>query len=358
MARDVLAPRSMRPWHFLLLSSFLFACSSGSADETSASPANGAPAPSPKPPGESPESEDRPKDPSTSLLVGVDAESFASQGYNLTQLDIVAKVDGLVAANVTRTAGSGALFPQELRLDAPKDAPEALVEIDVSARSNEAVVVTRKVKTRFVRGSAKLAYVYLEVRCNQMALLGGSGISGPTCDAATTCVGGKCVAPDLADLPDARGDWATSPPSACGAATAASLVMGQGQSAYAPLADGDVVTLERGPQCGHHVWLSFAMSDLSQFKTVTTISAEVPGGSIAVPATAVPYAWSKAPSGGCELVGVRFQVDAPGTKVEDLLGKPLDVKVEAKDERGRTATVIRHLQLAPTYTNPTGRPCN
>lgn len=348
----------MRLLHALLSSLFLIACSTGSADDTTASPADGAPAPSPKPPGESPESEDRPKDPSTSLLVGIDAESFASQGFNLTYLDIVAKVDGLVAANVTKTAANGALFPQELRIDAPKDALEALVEIDVTGRMNEAVVVTRKVKTRFVRGAAKLAYVYLEVRCNQMPLLGGTGISGPTCDAATTCVAGKCVAPDLADLPDARVDWATSPPSACGSATAASLVMGQGQSAYAPLADGDVVTLERGPQCGHHVWLSFAMSDLSQFKTVTTISAEVPGGSITVPATAVPYAWSKAPSGGCELVGVRFQVDTPGIKVDDLLGKPLDVKVEAKDERGRTATVIRHLQLAPTFANPTGRPCN
>ncbi len=348
----------MRPWHFLLSSFLAIACSSSSADEVSGVPADGAPAPAPKPQGESKESEQRPKDPSTSLLVGVDAESFASQGYNLTNLDIVAKVDGLVAANTTKSAAGGALFPQELRLDAPKDAPEALVEIDVTARMNEAVIVTRKVKTRFVRGAAKLAYVYLEVRCNQMALLGGTGISGPTCDAATTCVAGKCVAPDVVDLPDARPDWAKSPPSACGSATAASLVVGQGESAFAPLADGDVVTLEQGPQCGHHLWLSLAMNDLSQFKTVTTISAEVPGASIAVPATAVPYAWSKAASGGCELVGVRFQVDTPGMNVDELLGKPLDVKVEAKDERGRTATVVRHVQLAPTFSNPTGRPCN
>lgn len=349
----------MRLRHVLLpFASVLFACSSSSSDDGVASPAQGAPAPAPKPSGESKESEQRPKDPSTSLLVGVDAETFASEGYDLTHLDIVAKVDGLVAANVTKTTASGPLFPQELRIDAPKDAPEALVEIDVAARMNEAVVVTRKVKTRFVRGASKLAYVYLEVRCNQMALLGGGGTSGPTCDAATTCVGGKCVAPDVVDLPDARADWAKSPPSACGSATTASLVMGQGQSAFAPLADGDVVTLEQGPQCGHHLWLSLAMNDLSQFKTVTAISAEVPGSSIAVPTTAVPYAWSKAPSGGCELVGVRFQVDTPGMNVDDLLGKPLDVKVEAKDERGRTATVVRHVQLAPTYSNPTGRPCN
>jgi hypothetical protein len=117
------------------------------------------------------------------------------------------------------------------------------------------------------------------------------------------------------------------------------------------------VTLERGPQCGHHLWLSVGMHDLSQRGTITVAAASVPGAGITVPATAVPYAY--APAGeGCELVGLRFQLDSGAATVSDFLGKPLDLRVEASDRQGRKAAVTRRILVAPSFTDPTGRPCD
>lgn len=342
----------MRSWH-VLLSSFLFlACSSSSADET-ASSANGAPAPAPKPPGESPDSEERPKDPATSIVVGVDAEAFAASGYDLTHVEIVAKVDGLVAASTKEAA----VFPRSLRLDAPKDARDAPVEIEVRALMNDSLVVARKLRTRFVPGASKLAYVYLEVRCNQLPMAGGFAVNGPTCDAALTCAGGKCVSPDAAPLPDYRDDWAKNPPSACGDGTTPALDV-RLDGAAAPIADGDELVLQSGPQCGHHVILALAMNDLDQFATTTAVSGELPEAGLSIPITAVPYAWSKEASGRCELSSVLFQVDKSGLKMEQVLGKAMTLKIDAKDRRGRTATIVRHVKIASALANPTPPFCN
>ena len=92
--------------------------------------------------------------------------------------------------------------------------------------------------------------MFLEVRCNTFSLLGGGGPTGPTCAAPTTCIAGRCGPSELPPLTDYRADWAKSPPSACGTG-APELVIGQGESALAPLADGATVQLEEGPQCGH-----------------------------------------------------------------------------------------------------------
>jgi hypothetical protein len=344
-----------------LVSAFLIVACSSSATTPADDASRPAPAPAPvQHEGESEESKKQEKDPETALVVGVDAESFQSQGFSVGQVEIHVKVDGLVAANETLDGSAGPLFPHEVRLNAPKDKPDAAVEIEVIARDRPdptfPPIVTRLATTHFVKGTTKLAYVYLEVRCNTFGLLGGSGVSGPTCAAPTTCVAGRCVSSELPAPPEYAKDWATNPPSACGTGTP-ELTIGQGDSALAPLAEDETVTLEEGPQCGHHLWLALRMKNLAQSGTITTLSATQPGTSVAVPPTAFPYTWGPSDGGACDLVGLRFQLDVGGAAASAFLGKPLDVKVELKDKAGHTATATRHVNVASTMKVIPGRNC-
>jgi|GEM_PF-934394 len=343
------------------VSSVLAGCSSsGGSAPADDGAAQAAPAPAPVHPGESEQSKATEKDATTALVVGVDAESFQSQGFVIGQVEIVAKVDGVVAASETLLASAGALFPHELKLNPPKDKPEALVEIEVVARERDDTstppIVTRRATTHFVKGTTKLAYVFLEVRCNTFPLLGGGGPSGPTCAVPTTCVAGKCVSPELPVLADYHADWPTNPPSACGTG-APELTVGQGETALSALADNETLMLEEGPQCGHHLWFSLRMKNLAQSGTITTLSATQPGSAVTVPATAYPYAWGPSEAGACDLVGVRFQLDASGAKATDFLGKPLDVKVDLKDKSGHTATATRRVNIATEMKIIPGRNC-
>jgi hypothetical protein len=351
-----LARRAMRRSLLLLFVTVTAAaCSSSSADDSSASPSDGAPAsePAAKPDGESKASEEKPKDPSTSIVLGIDAEPFGNQGYNLSSLVAKVKVDGLVAAEKTYLAKDGPLFPREIRVDAPATKLDANVEIEVLGIMGESEVVKRWVRTAFDPGHSKLVHVFLQTRCVTFALLGGFSEPAPTCTAEQTCSAGKCIAPDVAPsaLPDYYADWQKSPPDACGNGTASAIDVS--------VAEGGTVTLERGGQCGHHFYVDLTgMKDLSQWKTITSLSAVMPNTSITIPETSVPYTWSSSGSGTCELGHVRFQVDTPGHQVEEYLGQDMDLTVTAKDDRGRTASILRHVKVASTFLNPTGRPCN
>lgn len=367
MCRPSFSRRSFRSFRSLRVALFGFvgplaalvaACSSTPTDTTN----EGAPSPSPTnvvtdggPVPTPPE-----KDTATEIVIAVDAEDFTSQGMRIGHLEIIAKVDGVVAASETLLEATGSIFPHELRIHPPKDKPEAAVEITVIARDAQDLmrppIVTRVATTRFVNKRSKLAYVFLEVRCNTFPLAGGDGPSGPSCAAPTTCVSGRCVSSDLPALGEYRADWAKNPPSACGTGTP-ELTVGQGETVLAPLAENETVTIEQGPQCGHHVWLSLRMKNLSQSGTITTLTASQPGSSLAVPATAFPFAWASSDAGACDLVGLRFQLDTGGAKASDFLGKPLDLKVEAKDKAGRIATSTRRVNIAADMKVTPGRNC-
>jgi hypothetical protein len=278
--------------------------SSGSADDATLAPAS---VPTNANPGESTPSKEKPKDPTTQIVVGIDAEDFRSAGYNYTGLQIVAKIDGLVAGQRTLDVEAGPMFPQEMRLVAPKEKQDAPVEVTVSLIMNTATIVARRATTKFFPGATKLAYARLEVRCNTFPLLGGGDSGGPTCaNAGETCIGAKCRSDALAALPDYRSDWATNPPSSCGSGLPV-VVIGKGENDYTKLVADETVTAECGTQGGTHLWLGLHMQNLQQLGTITTISATEPGSGATVPATAFPYSWSAATTGDCELLGLRFR---------------------------------------------------
>ncbi|MBX3186995.1 MAG: hypothetical protein KF819_08270 [Labilithrix sp.] len=346
------------PLLLTLLSFAAVACSASQGDASNEGASSG-------PPGERdparPSSDATSSD--TEIVAGIDAEAFASQGFMIGKLEVTAKIDGRVAASEVHDESSGPLFPRELRIRAPKDAPEAVVEIEVVAHDRSASsspsmmppIVTRRLVTRFVKGKSKLAYVFLEIRCNTFPMMGGGAPSGPTCSAETTCIGGACRSPERFDLPDYRADWAKNPPSACGTG-APELTIAQGETALAPLAEGEKVTLEQGPQCGHHVWVSLRMKNLAQSGTTTVLTASQPGSGLTIPATAFPYAYGPSEGGACDLVGLRFQLDL-GFRASELLGKPLDIKVDAKDKAGRSASATRRVVVADEVKILPGRSC-
>lgn len=289
--------RPMRSVFGLLSLLLVAACSSSSSSDASPAP----------PPSET-----------TSIAIGIDAEDFASQGLPLASLEIVTRIDGVEKhTTVDAYPQSPNPFPYELSVSPPTTKPDAELEIVVNLIGSDGLdetppappVLTRLAKTHFTPGKQQLAYLFLETRCNHAQFAGGSLPNGPTCDeTANTCIGGACALADLPPLPDYDADWKQSPPSDCGTG-APELTLGQGESTFASLADGDLVTLEQGPQCGHHFWVALSMKNLAQSETVTTLRATQPGTGITVPATAYPYRWSDAPGGACELDGLRFQLD-------------------------------------------------
>lgn len=294
---------------------------------------------------------------STAMVIGIDGEAFSSQGFVIGQLEVTATVEGAPPVREVYTKGATPFFPRELRITPPAAKPEAEVDIEVVLRDSGGgagapPIVTRRAHAKFVKGKTSLAYVFLEIRCNTFPLMGGMVPSGPTCAAPLTCIGGTCEQADLGPLPDYRADWTTNPPSACGNG-APELDIAQGQSET----DGDpTLTLERGPQCGHHIWIAVRMKGLAQSGTTTTLSAVQPGSGLTVPPTAYPYSYV-ARNGECSITGLRFQVDLAGAKVADFLGKPLDITVDASDRAGRKAKATKRVAIAPAVNVLPGPTC-
>lgn len=303
----------------------------------------------------------RPVDPTTAMVIGIDGEAFSSQGFIIGKLEVTAKIDGVEKVRETYEKSATPFFPREIRIAPPASKPDAEVDIEVVARDSSTSpgmppIVTRRAHARFVKGKTTLAYVFLEIRCNTLPLAGGGVPSGPTCAEPLTCIGGTCRSADLGDLPDYRADWPTNPPSACGNGTP-EIDIAQGESNVDDLPSDTTLQLERGPQCGHHVWIAVRMKGLAQSGVTTTLSATQPGTSLSVPATAYPYAYASTAPGSCSIAGLRFQVDLSGAKASDFLGKPLDITVAAADKAGHEAKATKRVQIAPDIEITPGPMC-
>ena len=303
----------------------------------------------------------KPIDPSTAMVIAIDGEAFSSQGLVIGKLEVTAKIDGVEAVHETIEKGATPFFPREIKIAPPASKPNADVDIEVVARDASTSpgmppIVTRRAHAKFVKGKTTLAYVFLEIRCNTFPLAGGGIPNGPTCAAPTTCIGGVCRSSELGDLPDYRADWTTNPPSACGNG-APEIDIAQGESTVDNLPDNTTLQLERGPQCGHHVWIAVRMKGLAQSGVVTTLSATQPSSSITVPATGYPFAYGSSEPGSCSIAGLRFQLDLAGAKASDFLGKPLDITVDATDKAGRKAKATKRVEIAPTVKVTPGPTC-
>ena len=123
-------------------------------------------------------------------------------------------------------------------------------------------------------------------------------------------------------------------------------MLGQGESAFAPLQDSEVVPIEAGPQGGHHVWLALHVNGLRQMGSHLTVRGYFPDLAYELPPFTSRVTLRKAGEDHCEIHGVRFQVDQ-GISVEAVRGRALDIEVVLEDPNGDVATAMKRVAIAP-----------
>jgi len=310
-----------------------------------------------------------------SLVVGVQAEDF---GGLVQAVHIVASVDGKVADDETiaiaapgapgapGAGGAASALPKEILL---QGAAGARAEVIVEALTSQAPVrgtgpttsgpltsvVVRRAAAHLVPDAKKLLRVQLETRCSTFATPGSTLPVAPTCDAPQTCAFGRCVTEEVSldQLEDYEASWATSPPDICRPANHGppEVILGSGQTDFAPLADGQTLMLEQGPQGGHHIWLAVRMRNLRQSGSPTTLSATVVDdpASLIAPAAYV-FTFDRDEGNYCKLYGLRFQLDSGASDLaadyKRFLGKKVAVTVSVTDSTKATASSTKTVLIA------------
>jgi hypothetical protein len=189
----------------------------------------------------------------------------------------------------------------------------------------------------------------------------GSPAIGLTCAAPTTCATGSCIPIEVGegDLEEWAADWQNAPPpDICRPAKPGppEVILGTGQTDYAPLTDGQTLQLEQGPQGGHHVWMALRMKNLRQAGSTTTVTSTVVDGPLVLEPLAVVFAFDRDEGGYCKLYGLRYQVDVSGLSSDgqsipapdyrSFLGKTMTVTAEVVDSTGARASASKTIHLA------------
>ncbi|WP_438034726.1 hypothetical protein [Sorangium sp. So ce204] len=273
-------------------------------------------------------------------LVVVGLTTDMAIGFEIDAIETTTKVDGVITRAERLSYGSSGLsLPAEIEIAPAQDGAE--VELSVAAfRDGEAApVVKRTVATRAAGGRRLLLPVSLDAAC-----------SGVACAAGATCAAGMCVDPfvDPSGLDDHDPTWIASASDACKTRSSGDpeIVMGQGESAFAPLEEGEVLPIEAGLQGGHHVWLALRVAGLRQMGLRLTVGGHFPELAFElVPFTAL-VALRRAGEGRCEIYGIRFRVDR-GLPVESVRGQALDVEITLEDPNGDVATAAQRIVIAP-----------
>jgi hypothetical protein len=309
----------------------------------------------------------RKKGPPTELVVGVQSEPM---GGLVSALHVVIKVAGVVTTDEIVKPKTASLigFPQpwEKRLVATDD-PNAEVDVDVDATGPggpTAPHLSRHASTHFQPARTSLLRVGLESRCvvyppppkgRGRGTIPGP-LSGPTCPAPATCIRGICqsgVVP-VAKLEPYSTDWPNNAPDLCKPRNGGPpfVQIGTGQTGYTPLAPGQVLQAEAGPQGGHHIWIAVRMKNLKQAGSTTRIAAVQPDTGTVIPPSTFAFTFEKDEGGYCRLYGLRYQLDNGGIDYTQFLGKPLDVTTTVVDALQGTSSSTVRIQVAPTLRNP------
>lgn len=297
-------------------------------------------------------------DAQAALVVGIQAEDFAGL---LDSVHLTATVDGKAFANETVRLTQAPL-PKELRLTG---AAGARAEVVVEAMSSPSItpIVVRRAAARLVSDATKLLRLQLDARCSTRVAPGSSTPPPPTCSAPQTCLKGVCVSEDvpLEQLETYTEAWPSTPPDICRPASHGppELYLGTGQTDFLPLTDGQTLSLERGPQGGHHIWIAARMKNLRQSGSITTLTAKVVGEpSIVVPPAAYVFTFDRDEGNYCKLWGLRFQLDSGaadlGSTYKQFLGKTLEVAVDVVDSTKERARSTRTIKLADKLLCPDG----
>lgn len=295
------------------------------------------------------------------LVVGVQSPEL---GALVGSWHIVVKRDGNVVMDKRSSFAPGAstVLAESIDVTGPAGSlVEATAELLPPAGTNgDAPVITRTASTRLVAGTKRLLRLRLDTRCVVLPGVNGSPPIGVTCAAPTTCVNGGCLPIEVgeADLEDWALDWPTAPPpDICRPAKPGppELILGTGQTDYAPLADGQTLQLEQGPQGGHHIWMAVRMKNLRQSGSTTTVTSMVVDGPQVLEPLAVVFSFDRDEGGYCKVYGLRYQMDVsglgpdgqsiPAPNYRDFLGKTVTVTAEVVDSTGARASASKTIHL-------------
>jgi hypothetical protein len=261
-------------------------------------------------------------------------------GFDIHQVETTTTVDGVITDTKRRSYGKGnLLLPAEILVEPTLDGAE--VELSIAAFRNDETspIVTRRAATFAASGRRLLLPVSLDEAC-----------SAATCAASATCVEGACVDPFIAPgaLADHDPMWIASAPDACKTPSSSdpAVVIGHGQSAFAPLGDSEIVAIEAGLQGGHHVWLALRVTGLRQMDSRLTVQGYFPELASEVRPFTSQVTLRKAAENHCEIYGVRFQVDRD-LPVETLRGRALDIEIALEDPNGDVGTAAKRIVIAP-----------
>ena len=122
--------------------------------------------------------------------------------------------------------------------------------------------------------------------------------------------------------------------------------IGKGQSAFAPLENGEAMPIEAGPQGGHHIWLALRVTGLRQMGSGLTVNGYFPELAFELRPFTAKLTLRKAAENQCEIYGIRFQVDR-GLSVETIQGRALDIDIVLEDSNGDVGTAAKQVVIAP-----------
>ncbi|MBX3208564.1 MAG: hypothetical protein KF764_26260 [Labilithrix sp.] len=295
------------------------------------------------------------------LVVGVQSDDFGSL---VGSVRVVVKKDGAILRDETLATVSGQPSPLPTEIEVTGD-PGARVDVTAEALppgSGEPVVSRLASALLPPRGTRerKLLRVHLDSRC--VVLPSVPALPGTVCASPLTCIAGACLPSEVAGdaLEDYEPGWAAAPPDICRPAKRGEpeVILGTGQTDYTSLVDGQVLSLEKGPQGGHHIWIAARLRNLRQSGSTTTITSSLEGDPAPVPPVSFVFTFDRDEGSYCKVWGLRYQVDAGAGDLRSaykrFLGKRLAVTVEIADSTGAKASSTRVVQIADKLLCPDG----
>jgi hypothetical protein len=196
----------------------------------------------------------------------------------------------------------------------------------------------REAATHFVSGKALLLRTRIERECIESFRLAGD-LTTPTCEPPKTCIAAGCSDPYVppSQLEEYSPIWAEVFADACKPAAPGEpvIVIGEGRATWKPLAPGDVVQVEGGPQGGFHIWISVRMKNIHQAGTTTTVDVYEMGATAPLATFVSAQSYDQVDGGYCELLGARCQLTLQSAfDDQNILGDSMQVIVRVADEAG------------------------
>jgi hypothetical protein len=232
------------------------------------------------------------------------------------------------------------VFPLELACEDLPDGTEVDVRwsaFETAYGTTDTPFFTRRAIASVVAGSELLVRTHLEWECVPSYNLGGERIA-PTCAEPETCVAAECTDPHVPaqELEPYSPSWAVAFADECRPLDAGppEVAIGSGISTYSLLAPGGPVAMELGSQGGYHVWLALRMKNLHRAGSTTTLTATRPATAEELCAIEVPWDFTPAESGSCDLTGIRCIVSYDINGAVALQGEQIHVEAKVVDATG------------------------